>query len=291
MKNAIERAGSSAFIARKTDYGARMRFKPTILKLGGSVITYKQKPLTANSSAIKRLAREISESGVTRLILTHGGGSFGHTLAKQYAIKDGYKKDASQVLGYSKTHQAMVTLNKLVVDALIQCDVPAVAISPSSCIVTKSGRIHIFEDEPINRLLEIGFVPVLYGDAVLDSDLGFTILSGDQLAASLAIRLQAERIIMGIDVAGLYTADPKSDSSAHIIRHCTLQELKTMRQQIEGAKGTDVTGGMLGKIIELTSAVEKGISALIINAAKSKNVCKALKGERVVGTLIVKERS
>lgn len=255
------------------------------------MITRKQKPLTANSSAIKRLAREISESGVTDLILIHGGGSFGHTLAKQYAIKEGYKKEASQVLGFSKTHQAMVALNKLVVDALIQHNVSAVAISPSSCIVAKSGRINIFEDSPINRLLKIGFVPVLYGDAVLDSDLGFTILSGDQLAASLAIRLHAERIIMGIDVDGLYTADPKSNSSARIIRNCTLQELRTTLQQIEEAKGTDVTGGMLGKITELTSAVEKGIPALIINAAKSKSVYKALKGERVVGTLVVKGRS
>jgi len=268
-----------------------LSLKPTILKLGGSVITHKQEPLTANSSAIRRLAGEISDSRTTSLILIHGGGSFGHPLAKQYAIKEGYKKDLSQALGFSKTHQAMVALNKLIVDALLQYDVPAVAISPSSCIVTKSGRIHVFEDESVSRLLQTEFVPVLYGDAVSDSDLGFTILSGDQLAASLAIRLNAERIIMGVDVDGLYTADPKLDSSASLIRHCTLQELKDMRQQIEGARGTDVTGGMLGKIIELTPAIERGISILIINAAKPKNVYKALKGERVVGTLIVKERS
>jgi isopentenyl phosphate kinase len=268
-----------------------LNLKLTILKLGGSVITHKQKPLTANLKAIKRLAKETSESGITSLILIHGGGSFGHPLAKQYAIKDGYKRDVVQALGFSKTHQAMLALNKLVVDALLQHNIPAVAISPSSCIVTKSGRIQVFEEEPLSRSLQTGFVPVLYGDAVFDSSLGFTILSGDQLAASLAIRLNAKRIIMGIDVDGLYTADPKLDSSASLIQHCTLHELKNVWQQIEGRNNADVTGGMPGKIKELIPAINRGISTLIINAAKPKNVYKALKGEKVIGTLIVRERS
>jgi isopentenyl phosphate kinase len=50
----------------------------------------------------------------------------------------------------------------------------------------------------------------------------------------------------------------------------------------------DVTGGMLGKIIELSPAIEKGISALIVNASKPKTIYKALVGEKVTGTLIQK---
>ena len=93
---------------------------------------------------------------------------------------------------------------------------------------------------------------------------------------------------MGIDVDGLYTADPKTDLSARLISRITLKELKSMQQQIEEAKVTDVTGGMLGKIAELMPSIEKGITALIVNAAKPKNVYKALKGEKVIGTLIEK---
>jgi len=262
--------------------------KPTVLKIGGSVITRKERPFTANSSAIRRLAEEISRANVSQLIIIHGGGSFGHPLAKQHSIKEGYRGKVAQLLGFSKTHQAMVTLNKLVVDALIQHNIPVVAVSPSSCIVTKSGRIAIIMEEPLKSLLQTGFVPVLYGDAVLDSDLGFTILSGDQLAASLAIKFDAERIVMGIDVDGLFTTDPKKNASASLIRHCTLQELKVMRAKIREANSADVTGGMLGKIVELTPAIEKGISALIVNAAKPKNVYKALRDEKVIGTFIQK---
>jgi len=252
------------------------------------VITRKERPLTANLRAIRRLASEISSAEAAPLVLVHGGGSFGHPLAKRYAIKEGYKGEASQALGFAETHQAMITLNKLVVDALVQRKLPAVAVSPSSCIVTKSGRIQTMMEEPLKKLLQTGFVPVLYGDAVLDSDLGFTILSGDQLMAYLALRLNAKRIIVGIDVNGLYTADPKTNLSARLISHATLKELKSMQQQIEEAKVTDVTGGMLGKIAELMPPLEKGIPVLVVNAAKSKNVYMALKGEKVTGTLIEK---
>ncbi|MFQ6074240.1 MAG: isopentenyl phosphate kinase, partial [Candidatus Bathyarchaeia archaeon] len=224
--------------------------KLTVLKLGGSVITRKEKPLTANLKAIERLSREISEAKFPHLILIHGGGSFGHPLAKQYALKEGYK-DESQLMGFSKTRQAMVALNKLVVDALIRQNIAAVGLQPSAFVVTNSGRISLIQEQPLRKLLEIGLVPVLYGDAVFDFDLGFTILSGDQLAAFLAIQLGANQIILGIDVDGLYTSDPKSDSSAQLIRHITLQELRKMQHEIEEAKVTDVTRGMLGKILEL----------------------------------------
>ena len=251
------------------------------------MITKKEKPLTANLKAIERLSREISEAKVSRLILVHGGGSFGHPLAKQYALKEGYK-EKSQLIGFSKTRQAMVTLNKLVVDALIRRNIAAVGLQPSAFVVTNSGRISYIEEQPLRKMLEIGLVPVLYGDAVFDFDLGFTILSGDQLAAFLAVQLGASHMIVGIDVEGLYTSDPKSDPSARLIRHITLQELRSMRHEIEEAKVTDVTRGMLGKILELMPAVEKGIPALIVNAAKPNNIYKALKGEKVTGTTIVK---
>jgi len=266
-----------------------LRLKPTVLKLGGSVITHKEKPFTANLPAIRRLAQEISQAHVSPLIIIHGGGSFGHPLAKKHSIKEGYRGNDTQLSGFSNTHQAMVTLNKLVVEALIRHNISAVAVSPSSCMVTKSGRIATATAcGPLEMLVKIGFVPVLYGDAVLDSDLGFTILSGDQLTAFLAAHFDAERIVMGVDVDGLFTADPKKNESAGLIRNCTLHELKEMQEQITEANGIDVTGGMLGKIIELIPAIEKGIPAFIVNAAKPKNVYKVLRGEKVAGTVIKK---
>ncbi len=259
-----------------------------VLKLGGSVITEKEKSMTANPGAIQRLAQEIADANVERLIIVHGGGSFGHPLAKQHKIKEGYK-ESSQIEGFLKTHQAMLELNKSVVNALICHNIPAFPVSPSSCIVTKAGRIRIFSDNALARLLELRFVPVLFGDVALDESLGFTILSGDQLVAVLATKFNADKIILGADVDGLCTADPKAEKSAQLIPYVTLKNLKRQLHHVEEAKVPDVTGGMLGKMSELIPAINAGITTLIVNAKTKGNLYKALTGKDVNGTLIKKE--
>lgn len=250
------------------------------------MITRKSEPMTPDLDAIQRLAREVAEAKVDRLIVVHGGGSFGHPLAKQYNIKRGYV-DSSQVEGFSRTHQAMLKLNKLVVDALIHNNIPAFSVSPSSCILTKDGRIQNFFDKTLTRLLDLKCVPILFGDGVLDIQKGFTILSGDQLTAVIAERFGADKIILGVDVDGLFTADPKDYPAAQPIPRITQQELKPLIHNIGGAHATDVTGGMWGKISELMQAIEAGIPAIIVNASKDGHIYKTLKGE-VVGTLIEK---
>jgi len=262
-----------------------LKGKLTILKLGGSVITIKDKPLTPNVDAIKRLAEEIFRADSKPLIIIHGGGSYGHPIAKKYGITEGFKND-SQLLGISETHGAMVTLNSLFVRSLLECSLPAFSLSPSSFIMTKNGRIQTFNDRILKAALKIGLIPVLYGDAVFDVERGFTILSGDQIASTLAIMLNAERIIMGIDVDGLYDSDPKRNPSAHLIADISLKDLAKLIRHIGESKVPDVTGGMLGKILELKIAVKHGVEALIVNALSPDNIYKALKGEEVVGTRI-----
>lgn len=262
--------------------------KTTILKLGGSAITEKDEEFKARMQVINRLADEIRKADTQNLIIVHGGGSFGHPLAEQHAIKEGFKEN-SQKIGFSETHHIMTVLNGLFMDALIWRNIPAVGITPSSCIITKNGRIQRFEDASLKMLLEMGFIPVLYGDAVLDIELGFTILSGDQLASTLATKFNAERIIIGVDVDGLYDADPKVEKSAKMFKHLTLKELKTLQNKLGEPTACDVTGGMFGKIAELIPAIEQGILTIIVNATKPNYIYKALKRENVKSTLIEKE--
>lgn len=261
--------------------------KPTVLKLGGSVITDKNKPLTPNLTAIERLADEISRANVSSLILVHGGGSFGHPFAERYNLEAGYV-DESQILGFSQTHLAMTLLNSWVMEALIRNNIPAVEVHTSSCAVTKVGRITSMELKPLKKMLKMGFMPVLYGDTILDSKQGFAILSGDQLVSSLATKLGASHIILGADVDGLYTSDPKTNPSAQLIERATLKELKSMEHKIGGSKATDVTGGMFGKMHEVTLAIEEGIETVVVNATKPDRVYKALTGEKVTGTVFTK---
>ncbi|MEM2913921.1 MAG: isopentenyl phosphate kinase [Candidatus Bathyarchaeia archaeon] len=265
-----------------------MKNKPVILKLGGSVITKKDEALTPNLQAITRLSKEIFKANPPSIIIVHGGGSYGHPIAKKYDIAQGLKEE-SQIFGFSETHEAMVSLNKLVVESLMEKGLPAFGMAPSSFVVTKKGRIQVFEEKPLMQALKLGLIPILYGDAVLDYEQGFAILSGDQMASMLAVKTNAKKLIMGVDVDGLYTANPKTDPSARLIPHLTLESLQQLKNKIGGANVTDVTGGMLGKVLELTAPIEHEVEVMIVNALKPYNIYKALKGEEVIGTKIVKE--
>jgi isopentenyl phosphate kinase len=183
----------------------------------------------------------------------------------------------------------MTVLNGLVMDSLVWHNIPAISIAPSCCIITENGRIKTFDYKVVETYLEMGFAPVLYGDATLDEKLGFTVLSGDQIVAYLAIKLGASKIVIGVDTDGLYDADPKIERNSKLYTHLTLIELKRIQDRLGTSISSDVTGGMLGKVAELIPVVEKGIPITMVNAAKANRTLKALMGVKVEGTLIEKE--
>ncbi len=260
-------------------------FKMQILKIGGSVLTDKNSELTAKTKVINRLAEEIRSAKKGDLIFIHGGGSFGHPTAQKHQIKNGYK-EASQKIGFAETHHVMTMLNGLVMDALIWHNIPAVAITPSSCIITEEGRIKHFDETILKKMLTMGFLPVLYGDVVLDSKLGFTVLSGDQIISYLARELNAEKVIVGVDVDGVFDEDPKINKNAKFFDHLNLSELKKLQAKVGRSSACDVTGGMSNKILELVPAIENGSSVEIVNATKPNRILKALMGEKVIGTIL-----
>jgi isopentenyl phosphate kinase len=261
--------------------------KPIILKIGGSVITDKDGDLAAKTEVINRIAEEIKRADIDNLVIVHGGGSFGHPTAQKYGIQDGLK-EPSQKVGFSETHHVMTVLNGLIMDALVWHELPSLSITPSTCTMTENGRIKYFDDTVLCTCMKMGFVPVLYGDAVLDEKMGFTVLSGDQLVAYLAVKLKAEKIVIGVDTDGLYEADPKVDKNAKPYLKLNLDQLKRVQAKIGQAQTTDVTGGMAGKIAELIPAVEAGVSVQIINATRNLRVLRGLTGERIEGTIITK---
>ncbi|MBM3292723.1 isopentenyl phosphate kinase family protein [Candidatus Bathyarchaeota archaeon] len=239
--------------------------------------------MTPNTNNILRLSREISTSKSKDLVIIHGGGSFGHPLAKEYKISEGYTGE-KQLKGYSLTHQAMVQLNKIIVDSLLEAGLPAVSVTPSSFIITTNKRITTIDTTLIARYLTTGMVPVLYGDTILDTKMKFTILSGDQLAVRLATELKAKKLIFGVDVDGVYSANPKIDVNAEFFKEFSVSQLKNTK--IGGALSTDVTGGMLGKIIEAEEAVKSGVNVILLNALKVGLIYQVLKGETVKGTVL-----
>jgi isopentenyl phosphate kinase len=262
--------------------------KPIVLKIGGSVITDKSGELAARTEVINRISEEIAKANVKKLAIIHGGGSFGHPTAQKYGIKEGLREETQKV-GFAETHHVMTVLNGLLMDSLVWHNIPAVSLAPSSSVITENGRIKSFDDTILRTYLNMGFTPVLYGDPTLDDKLGFSVLSGDQLVSYLAIKLNASRIVIGVDTDGIYSTDPKIDKNAKLYPRLSLDELSKIKDKLGKSHSPDVTGGMLGKINELFPAIERKIQVIIVNAGISNRLYRALRGEEVEGTVIEKE--
>jgi isopentenyl phosphate kinase len=262
--------------------------RPIILKIGGSAITDKAEEAQPRTDIINRLAEEIKRADLDNLIVVHGGGSFGHPTAARYAIKDGYKEDPAQKQGFAETHHMMTVLNGLVMDAMILHEIPAISIAPSSCFMTENGKVKVFDDTILQGYAKLVYTPIFYGDVVLDQKIGFTVLSGDQLVAYLALKYKATKIVIGTDTDGLFDSDPKTNPDAKPFKKLNLTELKELQPKLGKAHGTDVTGGMAGKIAELIPAIEAGTHVTITGATKGLSIYRALTDQSVMGTEIEK---
>jgi isopentenyl phosphate kinase len=266
--------------ARKSDARTSdARKSVVILKIGGSVLTDKNRESTAKPEQIRRIAAEIKAGMSSRLVLIHGAGSFGHHQAREFGLKSGLNEKS--IRGIMPTHNAVRTLSAN--------GVYAAPVHPLSSCTLKDGRIESMCTDVIEQMIDSGIVPVLHGDVAMDTAKGIDVLSGDQLVVYMAEALGAEKVGIGTNVDGVYAGIHAKGVDAKdfkIIRAITPSNLSEVKGALSGSGGVDVTGGMYGKIMELAELAKSGITSCVFNAEKPGNVTAFLKGGDVEGTLI-----
>ncbi len=262
----------------------------TVLKLGGGVVTEKDaNRRSARVDVLRRLARELRsarEQGAGRIVLVHGAGPFGHSLVAEHGIADGVASPR-QVEGFVATHASMRELDELVLGALRAEGLLAVALPPCACLVQERRAVRDFFVEPIERLLALDarIIPVLYGDMVADRALGASVVSGDVLVAELGRRLRA-RVLLGTDVPGIFTADPKRDPAARPVPRIDRGNLAAVLESVSPAATVDVTRGMRGKL-EAIAASLAGLEVLVFDLGEQGALERALLRRPVAGTEIL----
>jgi isopentenyl phosphate kinase len=258
-----------------------------IIKLGGSLITDKNKAETARFDVIKRLAKEIHEARQEKdfdLIVGHGGGSFPHRPAYEFETKKGFvRKDSAK--GFALVQDAASRLNRIIVKALINAGENAVSMQPGAWCITKNGEVEKAFLEPFKEMLGRGLLPVPFGDAVMDSAKGSHILSTEQILEYLGVKLKAKRIIVAGNIDGVFTGDPHKEKGAKLIPEITKKNYGEIKSGLQGSESIDVTGGMHHKVEIMLKLAGKGIESVIINGEKDGNLKQSLLGKKI-GTAV-----
>jgi isopentenyl phosphate kinase len=257
------------------------------LKLGGSLITEKSKVATPRPDVLDRLVGEIHAARAAQadlqILLGHGSGSFGHVPAKKYGTRAGVHTE-DEWRGFVEVWQQAAVLNHIVMQALAEGGVNALAFPPSASINASDGKVAAWNLQPLRAALQAGILPVVYGDVVFDSLRGGTILSTEDLFAHLALELKPARILLAGDEAGIYADFPQR---TQLVPRVTPANASELAGAISGAAGPDVTGGMTGKLQAMLDLLARlpGCEASIFSGLETGNVQRALAGKRIGTTL------
>lgn len=256
-----------------------------LVKLGGSVLTDKRRPGTVRENVLERLALELaaarSRSGL-RLVVGHGSGSFGHVVAARHDLSSGVRSE-EQLRGVAETQSAARQLHDRVIAALLAADASPYSLSPSSFLTASGGQPLTYTVKPLLMALEIGLLPVVYGDVVLDRERGASICSTETVLRLVARRLvhhghRIERAVWVGETDGVY------DEQGRSVRHLDESTLGRIGGAAGAASGVDVTGGMRHRLDTVRALARRGIESWLVNGLEEGRLAAAVEGrEREAG--------
>ena len=258
----------------------------TFLKLGGSLITDKSQPETANTTMIAhaadQIAQAVNDNPDLHLLIGHGSGSFGHVVASQYNTRRGVHSSADWI-GFAHVSVVAARLNHMVLEALHRTGIPVIRMQPSALLIMDGRHVSKMEIEPLQRALDAGLVPLIYGDVAFDRDQGGTIISTEELFVALAEELHPHRILLASRVSGVL------DQEGGLIPNITPASVSMALTALGGSAEMDVTGGMRTKVtsmLELCQTVP-GLTIRIFDGRPADNIYRLLTNSTFkTGTLI-----
>ena len=248
-----------------------------LIKLGGSIITNKEKPLSPRRRTIENICKSLKKIDES-IIIVHGGGSYGHYWSVKYDMHTKEKK--YDLKGVAVVKNSMIELDKIILDSLLKNKLNPYCLPPTDFM---SGNKPIAKKiKEIEKIGRSGLIPVTYGDALWYGQNKTYILSGDKIMTHLAKILKPRLCIFALDEDGLYT-DLKSKKliyELHGGEHPSISENKM-----------DVTGGMSRKVEEASKISKTGINVFFVNGNKPQRIVNAVKNKIFEGTLFRGKRN
>lgn len=243
---------------------------PYIKRYNGKIVVVKY---GGNAMINEDLKKQVMEDIVllwligVKVVLVHGGGpEISETMSK-------FGKKAEFVDGLRVTDKETIDIvqmvlagkvNKTLVNLLEMKGGKAMGISGMDGRLIEAkikneklgfvGEITKIHIKPVVDLLEKGYIPVI-STLGCDREGNTYNINGDTAAAYIAGALNAERLIMMTDIAGILRDkdDPKT-----LIPHITVKEAEDLKT--EGI----ISGGMIPKVDCCVEALQKGVKNVVI---------------------------
>ena len=241
-----------------------------LIKLGGSIITNKEKPLSPRKKVIDNIAKSLKKINEP-MIIVHGGGSYGHYWSVKYDMHT--KPEKYDLHGVAIVKNSMIELDKIILDSFAKNKLKPYSLPPTDFMLGNKPIAKKIKE--IEKIAKAGLIPITFGDALWYGDKKTYILSGDRIMTYLSKILKPRLSIFALNEDGLY-----SDLKTKKI----IYELKGENPKISENK-MDVTGGMTRKVEEASKISKLGVNVFFVNGNKPERIVKAVKNRKFEGTL------
>ena len=233
-----------------------MKYKRILLKLSGESLQGEQKYGISMEQArvYAQQIKEAQELG-TEIGIVIGGGNIFRGLQ---GAKKGFDRVKGDQMGMLATIINSLALQAVLNDEGVKCKVlTSIRMEPIGEYFSKAKAL---------EYLEAGYVVIIGGGT------SNPYFSTDSASALRGVEIEAEVLLKGTRVDGIYTADPEKDPTATKFEHITFDEVYS-----KGLKIMDLTAFTLCK--------ENNLSIIVFDMDTEGNLQKVLEGEEC-GTLV-----
>ena len=286
MEGMFSNAERAEVLTAALPYIRRYNGKCVVVKYGGNAMINEQ------------LKQQVMEDIVllwligVKVVLVHGGGpEISETmekLGKKAKFVDGLRVtdketvDIVQMVLAGKINKTLVNLIQMKgghAVGLSGIDGGIIEAKMKNEALGYVGEITKIRTQPINDLLEKNYIPVI--STVASDRQGNTYnINGDTAAARIAGALNAERLIMMTDIAGLL--QDKDDPNT-LIPQGTISEAKALYES-----GV-ISGGMIPKVDCCIEALNRGVNNVIIMDGRiPHSILMELLTDEGAGTMVTK---
>ncbi len=261
MKEKISNSQRAEVLTEALPYIRRYTGKTVVIKYGG------------NAMVSSRLKQQVMEDIVllwligVRVVLVHGGGpeinELMGRLGKKAEFVDGLRVTDRETVDIVQMVLAG-KVNKTLVNLLEMKGGKAVGLSGMDgrlieCVTKDQrlgyvGKIVKINIEPVEDLLSKGYIPVI-STLGCDREGNTYNINGDTAAAHIAGALNAERLIMMTDVAGVLM---DKDDPATLVPKLTVAQAMTLQSQ------GIISGGMIPKVDCCIDAIGAGVQNVVM---------------------------
>lgn len=282
-------------------YIQKFKGKTFVVKFSGKV--------TEEKENLRSLAEELAlmhQVGI-RLVVIHGGGKQLNELAEKMGVEqtviNGRRVTDDETLDLAKMIFAG-KINTEILAALRQRGIEAVGLSgvdgnivhaekrpPKEILNRATGEReevdfgHVGDVLEINTdllcvLLDKDYLPVVSSLGADDEGNVFNI-NADTIAAEIAVRLEAEKLVLLSDVNGIYLDATRAETK---ISRLSIREAENLIES--GA----ATGGMIPKLQSLISLLKRGVkSAHVISGTERNALLSEVFTDEGTGTMLIAE--